>query len=159
MRIGATFAIAAVSLLSACGQGAAPKPEKTVQQLMAKEVQPTAEIYWGAVQFISDETGNHDIFPKDDAEWERVRAAAATLGEHGKLLASPAYAEGRGADWVEFSNGLVDVAKLAEDAAKAKDTDKVFEVGGTVYNVCSACHVAYPPAKGAVEATGEATGG
>ena len=145
-----TFSIAllgATALLGGCNQ-AAEKPAMTVQQLMAKEVQPTAEVYWNAVQFISDETGNHDIFPKDDAEWARVQAAAVKLGEHGKLLQTPGYTEGRGADWSEFAKGLVDVAALAEGAAKDKNTDKVFEVGGTMYNVCSACHQAYPPAQG-----------
>lgn len=150
-----TFSIAllgATALLGGCNQ-AAEKPAMTVQQLMAKEVQPTAEVYWNAVQFISDETGNHDIFPKDDAEWARVQAAAAKLGEHGKLLQTPGYTEGRGADWSEFAKGLVDVAALAEVAAKEKNTDKVFEVGGTMYNVCSACHQAYPPAQGIPPAT------
>lgn len=148
MRIKGVGAAMAICALAACGSGGPAAPDKTVQQLMASEVQPTAEVYWGAVQYVSDETGDHDIFPKDDAAWEKVRAAAATLADHGRLLATPAYAEGRGKDWVEFSNGLVEVAGLAEQAAVEKDTDKVFEVGGTVYNVCTACHQAYPPAEG-----------
>lgn len=148
MRIAAVFALGAVALLAACGEQGPPAPDKTVQQLMAEDVQPTAEVYWGAVQYISDETGNHDIFPKDDAEWARVAASAAKLREHGVLLATPSYAHDRGDDWMDFAKGLQDVATLAETAAKEQDTDKVFEVGGTVYNVCSACHQAYPPAEG-----------
>lgn len=143
----AITALAASALLAGCNQ-AAEKPAMTVQQLMAKEVQPTAEVYWNAVQYISDEKGNHDIFPKNDAEWETVRLAAVKLGEHGKLLQTPGYTEGRGEDWAEFAKGLVEVSALAEAAAKEKSTDKVFEVGGTVYNVCSACHQAYPAEQG-----------
>lgn len=149
-----TFAIAAAitvlggsALLAGCNQ-AAEKPAQTVQQLMAKEVQPNAEVYWNAVQYISDDKGNHDVFPKNDAEWETVRMAAVKMGEHGKLLQTPGYTEGRGKDWTEFAQGLVEVAGLAEAAAKEKNTDKVFEVGGTVYNVCSACHQAYPAEQG-----------
>ena len=138
------IAIAGAALLAGCDQGAAA-PEKTVQQLMADEIQPTAKIYWDSVQFISDETGDHDIFPKTDADWQRTKAAAAKLGEYGALLKSPAYAEGRGSDWVQFSDSLIEVSKRAEQAADAKDPDKVFEVGGTVYSVCSACHQAYSP--------------
>jgi hypothetical protein len=40
---------------------------------------------------------------------------------------------------------MVDAGKQAEQAAKDKNVDKVFEMSGTVYNVCSACHMAYPP--------------
>ena len=140
-------AAAATALLAACSQGA-ETPDKTIQQLMAEDVQPTADIYWKSVQFISDETGDHDIFPRTDADWARVKGAATRLGELGALLQTPGYAEGRGEDWIQFSKSLVEVSKLAEQSADEKSTDKVFEVGGTVYNVCTACHQVYPPAAG-----------
>ena len=133
--------------LGACGQGAAT-PEKTMQQLMAQDVQPTAEVYWNSVQFISDETGDHDIRPETDADWKKTRDAATKLGDLAVLLRSPAYTEGRGEDWTTFANSMSEVARLAEQAADSKDPDKVFEVGGTIYNVCSACHQVYPPATG-----------
>lgn len=151
----ACAALGVTALLAGCNQ-AVEKPAMTVQQLMAKEVQPNAEVYWNAVQYIADEKGNHDIFPKNDAEWETVRMAAVKMGEHGKLLQTPGYTEGRGEDWTEFSKGLVEVAAVAEAAAKEKSTEKVFEVGGTVYNVCSACHQAYPAEQG-VPATPSST--
>lgn len=58
--------LAGTLMLAACDRDSTElvAPAVTVQQLMAKSVQPTAEIYWGAVQYISDETGNHDIVPK-----------------------------------------------------------------------------------------------
>ena len=141
------LALAAAGSLTACDQGP-PPPEQTVQQLMANEVQPTAEVFWNAVQFISDEQGDHDIFPKTDAEWQRTRDAATRLGEQAALLKTPGYAEGRGEDWIEISDSLIQVAKLAEQAADSRDPDKVFEVGGTIYSVCSACHQIYPPTTG-----------
>ena len=64
------------------------------------------------------------------------------------LLRSPGYTEGRGEDWTTFANSLTEVAKLAEQAADEKNPDKVFEVGGTMYNVCSACHQVYPATTG-----------
>lgn len=136
------FAIGVV--LAACGEGA---PDTTSKDYMAQQVQPTAEIYWNAVQYISDESGNHEIFPETDAEWEDVRKAAARLAEMGAELKEPRFAEGRGAAWIEFSDGLIEVAGKAEQAAVAKDVDAVFEVGGTLYSVCQACHQAYPPAE------------
>lgn len=126
--------------LAACGG----EPAKPIKAYMAEDVQPTAEVYWNAVQFISDETGDHEIEPKTDAEWEDVRQAAAKLADMGEKLKQPAYAEGRGSGWVDFANGLIEVAGKAEEAARARDPDMVFAEGGTVYSVCSACHQAYP---------------
>jgi cytochrome c556 len=140
-----TFAaiLTCTALVAGCSSEAS-KPEMTVQQLMAKQVQPTAKLYWDAVQYISDENGNRDIAPTTDAEWERTRKAAEDLGKLGTLLQTPAYTEGRNADWTKFSKALVDISKQAEKAATDKSPDAVFEVGGTMYNVCSACHMAYP---------------
>lgn len=135
-------------LLAGCNQ-AAPAPEQTVQQLMANEVQPTAEIYWDSVQYISDiERGEYEIVPQTDADWKRTRDAATKIGELGQLLRTPAYAQGRGEDWMQIAQSLVDVSKLAEQAADERSVEKVFEVGGTVYSVCKGCHDIYPPAEG-----------
>lgn len=147
MNKGIFGALLATTLVAGCNQGP-PAPDQTVQQLMANEVQPTAEIYWEAVQFISDEDGDHDIFPRTDADWQKTRDAATRLAEQGELLKSPGYAEGRGEDWVQISDSLIEVARLAEQAADSRDPDKVFEVGGTIYNVCTACHQIYPPTTG-----------
>ena len=158
MKTTAYIAIAGAMLLSACDRGP-PTPEKTAQQLMAEDVQPTAEIYWDSVQYISDEQGEHDIFPKTDAEWKRTKDAATRLAELGELLKTPGYAEGRGEDWTTFANSLVEVSRLAEQAAEQRDTDKIFEVGGTIYNVCSACHQAYPATTGPEAEGAENPGG
>jgi hypothetical protein len=135
------------ALMAALG-GCQSERGASVREYMAGEVQPTAEVYWNAVQFISDEQGDHDIFPRNDAEWDNVRQAAVRLGEMGAELKEPKYAEGRGAAWIDFADGLIEVSAQAEKAAADKSTEAVFEVGGTVYSVCSACHQAYPPAEG-----------
>ena len=38
------------------------------------------------------------------------------------------------------------IRDVTEQAAADKDVDGVFEMGGTVYAVCTACHQVYPPA-------------
>jgi hypothetical protein len=134
--------VAALALLSACKASA---PAESVKDLMKNKVDPASKVYFEAVQYISDETGQHDIKPQTDADWEKVRKAAADLQAYGKQLQGDEYTKGRNPDWTKFSQALVDASKQAEDAAKAKDVDKVFEMSGTVYNVCSACHMAYPP--------------
>jgi hypothetical protein len=127
--------------ISACADNG---PEVSVKDFMAQEVQPTAEIYWNSVQYISDEQGEHEIFPRTDGEWEEVRQGAERLAEIGAMLKQPEYADGRGPAWIDFADGLIEVAGQAEQAAVDQDVDAVFEVGGTVYSVCSACHQAYP---------------
>lgn len=145
------IAIAAAALLTGCDQGPAA-PEKTVQQLMAEEVQPTAKIYWDSVGHVSElvdgKPVEREIVPATDAEWKRTADAARRIGELAELLKTPGYTEGRNADWTTFSNSLGEVAKMAEQAAEARDPDKIFEVGGTMYNVCSACHQVYPATTG-----------
>ena len=137
-------AIAALVLVASCTTA----PSETVQQMMKNKVQPTAQFYWDAVRFVSDETGEHDIKPTTDAQWEKVRKAAADLQDYGTLLQTDAYTKGRNPDWTKFSQAMVEIAKQAEQAAKDKNPDKVFEVGGTMYNVCSACHMVYPATVG-----------
>lgn len=139
----------AVLALAACNQAEEAPSAGSAQQMMAQQMQPTAEIYWGAVGSASELVDGEAVFrewqPETDAEWEEVRAAAQHLGELGELLMTPAYAEGRGEDWTAYSQGLVDVSVQAQEAAVAKDPEAVFEVGGTIYAVCSACHRMYPP--------------
>jgi len=134
--------------LTSCAKSAPELPYGTVQMMMAKEVQPTAQKYWDAVRFVSElvdgKVVNTDHVPQTEAEWLEVEAAAAHLAELGEALKTPAYAEGRGEDWPVFAQGLVDLAGRAGEAAKSRDPEQVFASGGELYNVCSACHQAYP---------------
>ncbi|WP_338240773.1 hypothetical protein [Aurantiacibacter hainanensis] len=150
IRAGVTApALTLLLALAACNQAEDVPPLGTAQQMMAQEVQPTAEVFWGAVGSKSELIDGEPVFtdwqPEGDVEWEEVRASAARLGELGRVLMTPDYAEGRGDDWIAYSQGLVDAAVQAEQAALARDPDAVFEVGGTIYAVCSACHRMYPP--------------
>ncbi len=70
------------------------------------------------------------------------------IGAFAAQLKAPGYTEGRGEDWTQFADPLAEVAKQAEQAAADKNPDKVFEVGGTMYSVCSACHMVYPATTG-----------
>ncbi len=140
-----------VALASCSGDNSAEMTYGTPQQFMANHVQITADVYWGSVKFESElmDDGTvveRDIRPETDEQWEEVRASAEQLGVWGDVLLSDAYANGRGDDWMVYSQGLIDVAQLAEQAAIEKDPDAVFTAGGTVYSVCRACHQMYPPA-------------
>lgn len=158
---GKLLLLAPLAALASCGQDAAEMTHGTPQQFMANEVQTNAEVYWNAVGAVSELIDGVPVFrefqPETDEEWATVAAAAVTMREHGEVLASPAYSDGRGDDWMDFAQGLQDVARQAEQAAIDKSPEAVFEVGGTIYNVCTACHQAYPPAEEEAEAPTAAT--
>jgi len=145
-------ALLPLCLLASCKDEPEALPFGTMQQLMANEVQPTADIYWASVGSASELIDDKPVFrewqPETDAEWQAVAASAAKMRDLAGTLASPAYAEGRGAGWTDFTDGLRDAATRAEQAAQSKDPEAVFEAGGILYSVCSACHQTFPPAAG-----------
>ena len=153
MRLKSASLALAILVASGCQQKPTMPPGDT-KSLMAGQVQPTSQIFWDSVRYISDASGFHKIEPKTDADWNRTLASATALRELGQTLKSPAYANGRGTDWQDFAQGLSDVAGQAEQAARERNPDKVFEVGSSIYNVCSACHEIYMPVPGGFAPTG-----
>ena len=150
MKLKAILAVAAALTLVSCSDGGESNAETyiqahTTQQLMANVMEPTAQVYWKSSGFVIDEQGEHDLTPTTEEGWLATRTSAATITEMGNLLMTPLYAEGRGDDWIEFSRALVEIGKQAEQTAIDRDSDAIMEVGGTMYNVCSACHQIYPP--------------
>lgn len=136
--------MAAAAVLLAGGCDKQPEPAD-VHAFMLGQVQPTAQTYWDAVQYISDEQGSREIRPRTPEEWARTRRAAERLQALGAQLKTPAFSAGREADWQEFSQGLIDISAQAASAAEARDPERVFAVGASLYNVCSACHQIYLP--------------
>lgn len=133
---------AALLLIGGCAEK--PKPAD-VHAFMLSQVQPTAQTYWDAVQFINDEQGSREIRPHTPDEWARTRRAAERLQALGAQLKTPAFSSGRDADWQEFAQGLIDIAGLAAKAADERSPERVFDVGASLYNVCAACHQVYLP--------------
>jgi len=138
-----------MALVGGCDRKMDPPPTPAdMHKLMVEKVEPSAKIYWNAVQYISDESGFHEIMPRSDAEWARTREAAERVAQYAELMKGPTFAEGRGQDWQDFAQGLSAVAGQAAKAAEEKNVGKVLEAGGTMYNVCSACHEVYLPLAG-----------
>jgi hypothetical protein len=155
-------ALAATILLASCGTkspdaagmakpeaAGAPAPAyvqaHTLKALMANVVDPQAQIFWHSSGSVSDAKGEHDLTPTTDEGWAATRSAAATVTEMGNLLMTPLYAKGKGEDWIQLAQALVQTGMKAEKAAADHNSEAVFETGGTLYEVCSACHQAYPP--------------
>lgn len=148
--------LAGPALLALITAGCNREPETppvNIKALMANHVQPTAEVYWNSVQYISDSKGSRKIEPRSDADWARTQEAAAKLRQFGEQMKDPAVAADLGTDWQDFAQGLVDISTQAEQAAKERSPDKVFQIGGAVYNVCSACHEVYMPSPGGAAPT------
>ena len=140
------FLLALLTVVAAGGCAQAPaqpfKPEATVLELMEGPIAHAAEVYWDSVSTIVDKDGITEHYPMNDEEWEAVWAAAITISESGNLLMMAPRAKAED-DWMKFSADLVTVGVEAKKAAESKNPEKVLELGETVYNVCTACHMKY----------------
>ena len=141
----ALFLACATLFLGACQRNAAPSPPYTLSADLTESMlwilEPAADVIWDSAGFVIDESGETDLSPTTDEAWNQVVYAAATLSESGNLLMLPG--RSAGADWNEYSRGLVLAAERARDAAIAQDADALFDAGGQVYQVCRACHDQY----------------
>ena len=148
MRI--TCALVLLAALAAGGCGAAApeplpfKPFADNKLLMQAVLDPAADGLWDSVGWIITTEGTEEIYPRTDEEWDKVKHAVVTIIESGNLLMMVPRAKD-GEDWMRFSQGLIDVGTTVLRAVESKDRDKVFTMGGDVYDVCTACHAKYSP--------------
>jgi hypothetical protein len=129
---------------AACG-GAPPPPFKPVADtklLMQSVVDPNADFVWDAVKTIETKEGTQEIRPKTDAEWVAVRNAAVAVAESGNLLMMVPRAK-NGGEWMELAQDMINTGQEAIKAAEARNADKLFTVGGDIYESCSNCHRKY----------------
>lgn len=141
------FAVASVVLFTVgCGGTSAPpyKPVADVKMLMASIMDPTADVYWGAVGTVIDESGEHELAPKTAEEWDALRNAAVTVAESGNLLMMPSRAKD-GGEWMQAARRLIETAEASIRAAEARDKNAVFDRGAEMYDACVNCHVKYSP--------------
>lgn len=133
-----------------------------VKQVMEWVIDPAADVIWDSVKSVITEKGTQEIAPHTDAEWDKVRDAAATLVEAGNAL----MIEGRARDkkeWMAAARRLSDASNAALKAALAKNTEALFNEGGNIYKTCAACHAQYaqyllgPPPDAAKKAAQPAT--
>ena len=133
-----------LTLFGGCG-GPAPPPFKPVvdtKVLMQAIVDPNADIIWEAVKSIDTKEGSQEIRPKTEEEWTAVRNAAVTVAEAGNLLMLVPRAK-NGDDWMKKAQEMINTGEEAIRAAEAKNADRLFTVGGDIYDACSHCHASY----------------
>jgi hypothetical protein len=144
MRPVRALALARAVIVAGCG-GPQPPPFKPLADnklLMQAVVDPNADIVWDAVKTIDSKEGTEEIRPRNDAQWTVVRNAAVTLAESGNLLMMVPRAKD-GGEWMKLSQQLIDTSEAAIKAADAKNADRLFTIGGDIYQSCSACHQKY----------------
>jgi rRNA maturation endonuclease Nob1 len=141
LRVAVSLAVAVGA--SACGAQPLPfKPVADTKLLMQSVVDPNADVIWEAVKTIITARGSEEIRPRSDAEWTAVRNSAIALAESGNLLMMAPRAKDAG-DWMRLSQELIDTSQSAMRAAESKDADRLFTVGGDIYDACSHCHQKY----------------
>jgi hypothetical protein len=144
MRTALMLTLASIPALSACG-GPAPPPFKPIADtklLMQSVVDPNADFVWDAVKTIETKEGTQEIRPKTDAEWVAVRNAAVAVAESGNLLMMVPRAK-NGGEWMQLAQDMINTGQEAIKAAEARNAEKLFTVGGDMYESCSNCHRKY----------------
>ena len=148
-KLARRCAAASVALLGiACSPagdatGPAPfKPVASVEILMHEVVYPHAEVIWDAVGTIITADGTDEIRPRSQEEWDAVARSALTIAETGNLLMLEGRAKDTG-EWMDRAAALIEAGSLAIDAAHDADPERLFEVGGQIYEACNGCHESY----------------
>jgi len=128
----------------AAATAAAPEttPVGTVKQIMIGITNPAAYVIYEAVGTKTTSKGVEEIAPQTDEDWAKVESAAAAVAESGNLMLTGNRVIDKG-DWVKMTHDMMDKAKLAMAAAKAKDKDKIVETGGDLNVTCDNCHARY----------------
>ena len=137
----------------------------TFQELMDAEMDATSEKIWNAVSIVNDKSGTHQNMPSTPAEWQELRRQAMRLAETSNLLMIPgrpvagpnvkttvksvepldvvAIQKRLAANptaLAAFAQSSRTVALQLVDAVDKRDVQKVSDLGGSLDEVCEACH-------------------
>jgi hypothetical protein len=137
----------------------------TFQELMDAEMDATSEKLWNAVSIVNDETGTHQKTPSTPAEWQELRRQAIRLAETTNLLMIPGRPvaapnvkttvkslepldvaaiqkrlAANPAALAAFALSARTVALQLVDAIDKHDVQKLSDLGGSLDEVCEACH-------------------
>ena len=146
MRKTSGLLLAALLLVAGCAAEEPAGPpldlRHDTRDLMAGMIDASADALWDAVGTVWDENGEQYWEPETDEEWLAVTGAAMTLVESGNLLMLGDRPRDD-AQWMSYSQEMIDAAAVALEAAQSRDPDGVFDSGEVVYNSCNGCHSVY----------------
>lgn len=115
-----------------------------MKEFMVHVMQHAGDGVWKWQGLELDKTGEHSLYPKNDADWEDAESGALSLVEATNLLLIP----GRRIAEPGWDKAVIDVRTVAKDAVKAAEQhDKVafLAAGSALDAACDGCHVRYDP--------------
>jgi hypothetical protein len=118
--------------------------DRSVKEIMAHVIDPASALFWRSSGTVVTAQGEQDLSPTTNEGWEAAESAAITTAEAGNLLMLPGRALDNG-EWVKWSRQLIEEANAGALAAEHHDKKAMFETGGRIYQVCTACHQKYMP--------------
>ncbi len=145
MRKTGLLLVSSAVVCAGCSSAPPPPPFKAVADnklLMQSVIDPNADIVWDSVKTIVTREKTEEFRPRTEAEWIAVRNAAVALTESGNLLMMVPRAKD-GGEWMKRAQELITTGEAAIRAADSKNADRLFTVGGDVYEACSNCHRQY----------------
>lgn len=134
----------AATALPAAGKSPPYDVTLPMPELMAHVVQHAGDGVWKWQGEILDKTGEHSLYPKNDAEWEEAESASLSLAEITNLLLLP----GRRVDSPEWDQAAAEVRRIALDAAHAAerhDKRAFLAAGSSLNEACDTCHKRFDP--------------
>jgi len=142
-------------------------PTATIKDVMDDIVDPAGDLVWDATSVVVDQKGTNETLPRSDEDWKTVRRGAMLLVEGANLLQMPGRHMARAgetsevpgvelepsemealvnkdrAGWNKHAQDLHAAGLEVLQAVEAKDSQKLFEVGGKLDAACESCHRAY----------------
>ena len=176
---------ASSGLLIAQQKASAPKERQvqaTVKDIMDAIVDPSADVIWGAVGTVVDETGTHESSPKTDEDWANMRRAAIRIIEGSNLLVTPgrevappgtksetpgvelepaeiaALIRNKRKSFDAFARALRGLGFEVLQASEKKDAASLIEIGGRMQDACEYCHQTFWYPQAAQPASKRASG-
>ena len=128
-----------LSLLFVASASAATAEDLTTKMIMALDVNPGAVAFWAA----GNDPPEGESPYAAEARWTAAVRGAQVMQAKGRLLQAPGIA--RDGPWSSFAEIMNQVSAEGEAAARARDPERAFEVGGRLYDACNGCHKTYVP--------------
>ena len=137
--------IAGAVLTAGCASepsGPPLQPVADVAQLMRNILDPAADAVWDSSGTIITAEGTDEWEPETDEDWAVVVNGAMTIAEGANLLMIGDRARDQ-EGWMQLALGMSEAAMLVHEAAEARDAERVFDLGETLYRSCDRCHNLY----------------
>ncbi|MGH1471698.1 MAG: hypothetical protein ACRBCS_10925 [Cellvibrionaceae bacterium] len=122
------------------------EPALSMMETMNLVLDPAADGIWGHSGWDITAEGEKELWPETEEGWNQLVHSAAVIVEAGNLLKIPGRvegADGRGEDWIAYSQAITDTGKQLLKAGQERDKQAIFDLGGQLYRVCVACHTRY----------------